>query len=108
VSIAISGLLLLISHLADWQMQCEQHGWKGYLWTRGKRALRGPWWAEWFPRDAWHWLQIARNWGALSACMVLLTYWPYPYWAAPVGFVALYAITRGAGFSLPRKLTQGY
>jgi len=106
--IYIALILLLVSHIADWQLQCEQHGWKGCWWIRGKRAPRAAWYIEWFPRDAWHWAQIVRNWGALGSCMIMGITWEYPLYLYPVVFVAAYAITRGIGFSLPRKLTQGY
>lgn len=104
----ISTALLTASHVADWQLQCEQHGWKGLWWPAGARAPRWPWYADWFPHDAWHWAQLVRNWGALSACITSGMFWLWADWLYPIGFVTLYAITRGIGFSLPRKLAQGY
>ena len=107
-SIFIATFALLVSHIADWQLQCYQHGWRG-MWNCMKdRAPRAAWYIEWFPRDAWHWAQVVRNWGQLGACIVLGVAWPDPLYLYPPAFVALYAITRGAGFTLPRKLTQGY
>ena len=100
--------LMLISHVADWQLQCEQHGWRGLWWERFKRAPRAAWYIEWFPRDAWHVAQVVRNWAIITGCMLMGIYWPFAIYAYPPVFVVAYAITRGLGFSLPRKLTQGY
>lgn len=108
LALCASAMLLLMSHLADWQMQCEQHGWAGLLWEPNARGARWPWYADWFPHDAWHWAQVVRNWGALIACMLCGMFWPAETWMYPPGFVALYALTRGLGFSMPRKLLQRY
>lgn len=108
IPILVSVVLLLASHVADWQLQCEQHGWKGLWWKNGNRAPRIAWYIEWLPRDAWHIAQVLRNWGQLAACIIMGLYWPFVDWYFPPAFVALYAITRGIGFTLPRKLTQGY
>ncbi len=105
--LALACVLMLVSHIADWQMQAEQHGWKGLWWVSGYRAPK--WGAlDFIPHDPWHIAQTVRNWGQLSACMMFGIYWPWALWLYPPAFVVVYAFTRGLGFTLPRKLTQGY
>ncbi len=106
-------LLMLIANAADYFYQADMHGWFNPLWENGVRAAKWGMW-DWIPHDPWHIAQWLRN-----LCMLMgplsLTYWvltgvwdfhlpPTRMWQTPVYILALYALTRGATFSLFYKL----
>ena len=108
VVITIIIVLFVLGHLADWQLQCEEHNWPGLLWERHARGPRWPWYADWFPHDRWHTAQVMDNWCPLLAVTALVGFGPFPFWWNIGAIVPIYAVTRFVGFTVPRKLSLGY
>jgi len=113
-------VLFLLSNFADYQLQAEQHNWNGLMWERYERAEKWPDPWDAIPHDAWHVAQTVRNTcdkiAAVFAFVAVMAFLNdekrasrnWSIWVQmPIAFIVMfivYALSRGAAFSLPYRL----
>lgn len=105
--IIVALILYVASHYADYLVQADAWAWVLPSWYNRSRRT-----TSFFPRDHWHWAQLVRNtlWTYLPIFIFVLFSSLFEFagrWNLALAFAAIpvsYAVTRGVGFSLIRKI----
>jgi len=105
----ITTVLLMIYQITDYELQANEHSWPSLLthpankwWSMKFRAAK---WGlfDFMPHDCWHIIQLARNWSVIASALIV-----QPTWISVGIYIVIYAVTRFIGFTIPRKILQGY
>jgi hypothetical protein len=94
-------VLLTVGHLADYLFQADAWGWRNPLWENGYRAPKWGW-LDWIPHDPLHIAQMVRNLAWIVG-VFLLSRIDFPWYWTLGTIIAVNAIARGIGFSVPLK-----